>query len=83
MRPVIQLETSGCGIAACAALAEMDYETTREKAAALGIYAHDRTLWSDTRHVRALLNTLNIATSAHEQPFTGWSELPDRAPCWP
>ncbi|WP_438765565.1 hypothetical protein [Kushneria sp. TE3] len=78
-KPVIQQEPTGCGIAACAALAGLDYETARTRAAALGIHAHDRTLWSQTAHVRRLLASLSIEAAEDEQPFTGWDDLPDRA----
>ncbi|WP_456268631.1 hypothetical protein M1D97_15650 [Kushneria sp. AK178] len=79
MTPVIQQETTGCGIAACAALAGLDYETARIRAAALGIHAGDRTLWSQTTHVRRLLAALGIEAAEGERPFTGWNVLPDRA----
>ncbi|WP_189516293.1 hypothetical protein [Kushneria pakistanensis] len=79
MTPVIQEEPTGCGIAACAALAGLDYETARTRAAALGIHASDRTLWSQTVHVRRLLASLGIETIEGEQPFTDWEDLPDRA----
>ncbi|WP_445620387.1 hypothetical protein ACUN8C_00245 [Kushneria sp. Sum13] len=77
--PVIQKESTGCGIAACAALAGLTYEATRGRAAALGIHASDRSLWSNTAYVRRLLADLGIGTSKEESPFTGWQDLPDRA----
>ncbi|MFC0337407.1 hypothetical protein SAMN05421848_1808 [Kushneria avicenniae] len=79
MTPVIQEEPTGCGIAACAALAGLDYDTARTRAAALGIHANDRTLWSQTSHVRALLAHLGIEVLEGEQPFIGWDALPGRA----
>ncbi|WP_299257733.1 hypothetical protein [uncultured Kushneria sp.] len=77
--PVIQKEPSGCGIAACAALAGLTYDTARSRAAELGIHAGDRTLWSNTAHVRRLLRALDIDTAPNERSFTGWEDLPDRA----
>ncbi len=77
--PVIQEEPTGCGIAACAALAGLTYDTARTRAAGLDIHAHDRTLWSQTAHVRRLLNALEIDTDPNERPFTSWEDLPDRA----
>lgn len=77
--PVIQKESTGCGIAACAALAGLTYEAARARAAALGIHASDRSLWSNTACVRRLLADLGIETSREEYPFTGWEDLPDRA----
>lgn len=77
--PVIQQETTGCGIAACAALAGLTYDTARSRAAEMGIHASDRSLWSNTAYVRRLLRALDIDTDPNERPFTGWEDLPDRA----
>lgn len=79
MTPVIQEETTGCGIAASATLAGISYQKARDTANAMGIYASDRTLWSDTTYVRRLLTALGIETAPSEQPFTAWEALPDRA----
>lgn len=79
MTPVIQEEPTGCGIAACAALAGLTYTRAQAHAAALGIHAGDRTLWSSTAHVRRLLRALEIDTDPNERPFTSWQDLPDRA----
>lgn len=51
----------------------------QETANALGIYAEDTTLWSETHHVRRLLRELGVAVAATEAPFTSWGSLPDRA----
>lgn len=53
MTPVVQEEISGCGIAACATLAGIDYAQAKVEANALGIFAEDPALWSGTDHVRA------------------------------
>lgn len=79
MEPVIQEELTGCGIAACAALAGVSYAEAQQKANALGIYAIDTTLWSETEHVRTLLRELGISVSPKETPFEAWECLPDRA----
>jgi len=79
MNPVIQEETTGCGIAACAALAGISYAEARRKANALGIYAADTALWSETGHVRTLLRELGISVSPKETPFESWEGLPDKA----
>lgn len=79
MDPVIQEETSGCGIAASAALAGESYSAAKRVANGLGIHAQDKTLWSDTRHVRTLLSAFHITTSPMETPFTSWEALPDKA----
>lgn len=79
MNPVIQEEISGCGIAASAALAGISYTEAKRRADALGIYAKDPTLGSDTTHVRRLLKEFGISVSEKEIPFTSWESLPDKA----
>ncbi|ASK18637.1 hypothetical protein [Vreelandella venusta] len=79
MNPVVQEEISGCGIAACAALAGITYAQAKATANALGIYAEDTALWSDTEYVRRLLCTLGITAAPTETPFEAWATLPDKA----
>jgi ABC-type bacteriocin/lantibiotic exporter with double-glycine peptidase domain len=79
MNPVIQEEISGCGIASCAALAGITYAQAKETANALGIYAEDIALWSDTEYVRTLLRALGITVAPTETPFDAWESLPDKA----
>jgi len=79
MNPVIQEEVSGCGIAACAALARVSYAEARRIANKHGIYAEDRALWSDTAYVRTLLSALGLSAGKSELPFKSWDTLPDRA----
>lgn len=79
MKPVIQQERTGCGIAACAALAKAGYAEAKHKASGLGIHATDPALWSDTGHVRRLLSEFQIQTGLTEKPFTSWDALPDKA----
>ena len=79
MEPVIQEETTGCGIAASAALAGLSYAEAKHKANTLGISASDPALWSETAHVRELLQAFGISASPEEKPFTSWESLPDRA----
>lgn len=79
MEPVIQEEISGCGIAACAALAGVSYIEAKGVANSLGIFAEDMALWSDTAYVRKLLEAFKLSTSPSETPFESWDTLPDRA----
>lgn len=79
MKPIIQEETTDCGIAACAALAGVSYGEAKRKANALGIYAADTALWSETGHVRTLLREFGISVSPRETPFESWEHLPDKA----
>ena len=79
MKPVIQQELTGCGIASAAAIAGVSYSTARQLANSLGSYADDSTLWSETQHVRKLLRHLGVNTSKSEKPFKSWCSLPDCA----
>lgn len=94
MRPVVQLERTGCGIAAVATMAGVSYRQAQRIACCLGIFANDRRLWSETAHVRRLLREYRLCPASTEQPFRSWSRLPDLAllaikwhrehgePCW-
>lgn len=79
MRPVIQEETSGCGIAAVANILGKTYSEMKAVANAMGIYAEDKSLWSDTQYVRKMLANASVETSADEIPFEAWNTLPDLA----
>ena len=77
MRPVVQEEATGCAIACVATIAGVCYEKARVVAADLGIYTSDETLWSDTAHVRRLLDAFGFATASEEVAFRAWESLPD------
>ncbi len=62
MKPVIQEEKTGCAIASAAAIAGLSYEEAKKAANALGINAEDESLWSDTGHIRRLLDQLGFKT---------------------
>lgn len=79
MEPVIQEEVTGCGIAASAAIAGVTYAEAKKRANALGIYAADTALWSDTEYVRKLLREFGISVSPKETPFESWERLPNKA----
>jgi hypothetical protein len=79
LKPVIELERTGCGIAAVAALAGINYRETQRLANRLGIFADDSMLWSETHHVRRLLQEYGIRSANTEAPFTSWKALPDLA----
>lgn len=79
MKPVVQRERTGCGIASVAALAGVSYAQTKRAADRLGISAEDSRLWSDTQPVRRLLAGYRIRASRGERPFISWAALPDVA----
>jgi len=79
MKPVVQNERTGCGIASVAALAGVSYAHAKAQAGRLGISAEDPKLWSDTKYVRTLLSKFGISSSGKEQKFHSWEKLPDRA----
>jgi ABC-type bacteriocin/lantibiotic exporter with double-glycine peptidase domain len=94
VKPVVQEERTGCGIAAAAAIAGVSYARARAVAASLGISATDRKLWSETASVRRLLARFGVEAAPGTRPFRAWSDLPDCAllaikwhleegrPCW-
>ena len=79
LTPVIQEETTGCGIAAVANISGLTYAQMKRIANAMGIHAADQALWSDTQYVRRLLLARDFATSDNEIPFESWDSLPDLA----
>ena len=79
LKPVIQEESTGCGIAAVANILGKTYGQMKAIANAMGIDAADTSLWSDTQYVRRMLASAGVATSADEVPFTTWAALPDLA----
>ncbi len=79
MKPVVQEERTGCGIAAVAAIAGVSYARAKTVAASLGISAEDPSLWSETTHVRRLLARFGIPAARAIRPFHAWSDLPDCA----
>jgi hypothetical protein len=79
MKPVVQLERTGCGIAAVATLAGVNYTQAKQVAARLGIFAYDPKLWSEPHHVRRLLKQYGIRPASTEVLFTSWEALPDLA----
>jgi hypothetical protein len=79
MKPIVQLERTGCGIAAVATLAGVSYREMQRMANRLGIFADDRKLWSETGYVRRLLKEYRVRSARTEVPFTSWEALPDLA----
>lgn len=79
LNPVIQEETTGCGIASVANILGKTYSEMKGAANAMGIYAEDKSLWSDTQYVRKMLSHFGVETSPDEIPFESWSALPDLA----
>ncbi|HVO32310.1 MAG TPA: hypothetical protein VMU17_00240 [Elusimicrobiota bacterium] len=79
MKPVVQREPTGCGIASVAALAGVSYARAKRAATALGIEADDRRLWSETSHIRRLLKRFRLSASAKPRAFRSWTLLPDIA----
>lgn len=79
MKPVVQEEVTGCGIASSAAIAGVSYEEAKKVANGMGIYADDQSLWSSPQHVRNLLAKFGIETDQRETPFENWESLPECA----
>ncbi|MGO1502886.1 MAG: hypothetical protein ACTHWH_16560 [Marinobacter sp.] len=79
LKPVVQEEPSGCGIASVANILGKTYQEMKTRANAMGIYAEDQSLWSDTQYVRRMLSSAGVETSPTEVTFESWSKLPDLA----
>ncbi len=79
MKSVVQEEITGCGIASVANILGKSYSEMKSIANAMGIYASDESLWSDTQYVRRMLLNAGVDSSAHEIPFKSWDALPDLA----
>lgn len=94
MKPVIQREKSGCGIATSATIAGVTYSQAKLVASGLGIHAAENPRGLGISDVRALLGRLGVRLSTHEALFVSWDKLPDTAllaikwslnkgvPCW-
>lgn len=79
MKPVIQEEVTGCGIAASAAIAGISYAEAKAVANESGIFADDQSLWSKIEPVQQLLKQLGFQTAKSTSPFSSWEALPDLA----
>lgn len=79
LNAVKQDEATGCGIAAVANILGKSYLAMKASANAMGIYASDEALWSDTQYVWRMLSEAGVKTSPHECPFESWEALPDLA----
>lgn len=79
LKPVVQEEMTGCGIASVANILGKTYAEMKAIANAMGIHASDESLWSDTQHVRRMLSSAGMETSGGEVPFDSWETLPDLA----
>ena len=65
---VVQEETTGCGIASVANILGHSYPEMKAIANAMGIYASDKSLWSDTQYVQRMLLNAGVETSRDEVP---------------
>ena len=79
MRPVVQEEKTGCGIAVVATLAGVTYKDARSAARELSISAADERLWSDSEYVRRLLAYYGIKPGIGNNAFRSWKKLPPTA----
>lgn len=79
MNAIIQQEETGCGIASVANIVGLPYAEVEARANAMGIFASDASLYSDTGYVRRLLLAYVVQSSAGETPFVSWQALPDTA----
>ena len=67
---------TGCGIASVANILGKNYSEMKAIANEMGIFAEDKSLWSDTQYVRNMLAKFEVSTSSVEIPFEAWEKLP-------
>jgi ABC-type bacteriocin/lantibiotic exporter with double-glycine peptidase domain len=79
MKPIVQEERTGCGIASVATVAGLSYRRVQRVANRLGIFAEDQRLWSETGYVRRLLRQFGIRAAGTEARFASWRTLPHLA----
>ena len=79
MKPIVQNDKTGCGIASSAALAGVSYKEAKQVANDIGIHVEDQSLWSDSQYVKNLLAKLGVKTGSEEIPFESWDSLPNYA----
>lgn len=79
MRPVIQEDKTGCGLASVASVVGVSYRQVKDQAGQLGINVEDPKLWSATKYIRKLLTHNGISVSRQVTTFTSWDSLPPLA----
>lgn len=79
MRPVVQEDRTGCGLASVAALAGVSYPQVKRVAGQLGIDVLDSLLWSDIKYIRTLLTYYGLSASPQTTPFKSWNHVPSPA----
>ncbi len=79
MKPVVQQDPTGCGIASVAIVCGLSYARPKAVAASLGIAVTDRRVWSDTALVRRLLRQMGRRVAPRVRAFRSWEALPECA----
>ena len=80
MRRILQGDSTGCGLACIAMLADCSYKKVKKKAVQKLNFSNKRKLYTGTRHLKILGKCfgINIAGS-RRRPFKNWDALPDTA----
>ena len=76
IKPVIQEDTTGCGLASVATIAGVSYQEVKKSAGQLDINVHDPHLWTGTKYIRKLLIHYGLSASRTTTPFKSWDSLP-------
>ena len=79
IKPVIQEDRTGCGLACVAAVAGVTYQQSKEVAGRLGISVANDALWSQATYLRRLLKHFDVIAAARSQPFRSWDSVSDLA----
>ena len=79
LTPIVQQDTTGCGLAVFATLTGQPYAQIKARAAELGIHPEDKRIWSDTDYVYRLAADQGLTLAPEPTPFNDWDSLPDLA----
>ena len=69
MKPVIQEDRTGCGLASVATLAGVSYQHVKTVEGQLGIDVKDAKPWSDTQYFQKVLTSYGLSVSTQTTTF--------------
>lgn len=78
MQRIVQVDSTGCGLACVAMLAGRSYEQVKRKSIRLGILNDKEPFYTVTQDLRELLANYNISSKPGRK-VRKWESLPDKA----
>ena len=79
MQKLKQIDSTGCGIACIAMLANLDYEEVKGYAVNRMGLGKGGDFYADTRHLRELGHMCNLEVGKKKRPFKSFEALPNTA----